>query len=209
MVRVGDKLRQERIRQGYTLEEVSKQTKIKLHFLSAIERGEYQKLPSSAYAFGFVQNYVEFLKLPKRETLAMFRREFDAEKIYKVLPQGFERHKQPIFHGFRVHHMVFSVIVLFILLSGFILFQYRYAIISPPLSLTSPENGAIIEGDVTVSGQTDPNAIVTINGQPTPVSESGEFMKRIALFEGDEKITIVATHRLGKKTIVEREIVVK
>lgn len=209
MVRVGEKLRQERIKQGYTLEEVSKQTKIKLHFLSAIERGEYQKLPSSAYAYGFVQNYVEFLKLPKRDTIAMFRREFDAEKIYKVLPQGFQRHKEPIFHGVRFSHMVFVVAILFVLLSGFILFQYRYAIISPPLTITSPENGLIVEGEVTVSGHTDPNAVVTVNGQPTPVSEGGEFIKRIALFEGDEKVIVTATHRLGKKTIVEREIVVK
>lgn len=209
MVRVGDKLRQERIRQGLTLEEVSKATKIKLHFLTAIERGEYQKLPSSAYAYGFVQNYVEYLKLPKRETIAMFRREFDAEKIYKVLPQGFERHKPHLLGGFRVHHTVFAVILLFLLLTGFILFQYRYAIISPPLTLSTPENGAIIEGDVTVAGRTDPNAIVTVNGQPTPVSESGDFIKRIGLFEGDEKIVVEAIHRLGKKTVVEREIVVK
>lgn len=209
MVRVGDKLRQERIKQGLTLEEVSKATKIKLHFLSSIERGEYQKLPSSAYAYGFVQNYVEFLRLPKRETIAMFRREFDAEKIYKVLPQGYQRHKEPLFHGFRVHHTVFAVAVLFLLLAGFILFQYRYAIISPPLTLNTPEEGAIIEGDVTVAGRTDPNAVVTVNGQPTPVTESGDFMKRIGLFEGDEKIIVTATHRLGKKTVVERTIVVK
>ena len=105
--------------------------------------------------------------------------------------------------------MVFSVVVLFILLVGFILFQYRYAIISPPLTLTSPQEGAVVEGEVTVSGRTDPNAVVTVNGQPTPVTESGEFMKRISLFEGEEKVTIVATHRLGKETVEEREIVVK
>ena len=52
MIRVGQLLRDERVRKRLTIEEVAKATKIRTNFLSAIEKGEYKKLPSSAYAQG-------------------------------------------------------------------------------------------------------------------------------------------------------------
>jgi len=49
------------------LKDVSKSTKIKEVFLEYIENGEYEKLPSSSYARGFVKNYIKFLNLPKKK----------------------------------------------------------------------------------------------------------------------------------------------
>src|SRR3990167_654285 len=43
MVHAGEKLYQERIKKGYTLEEVSKATKIRSSFLGYIEKGEYDE----------------------------------------------------------------------------------------------------------------------------------------------------------------------
>ncbi|MGH2637780.1 MAG: helix-turn-helix domain-containing protein, partial [Rhabdochlamydiaceae bacterium] len=70
------------------MEEIAAAIKIRPEFLSAIEKGDYQHLPSPAYASGFVTNYAAYLGFPKRETLALFRREFDEQKAYKVLPRG-------------------------------------------------------------------------------------------------------------------------
>jgi len=64
MVNVGEKLYEERVKKGHTLEEVSKATKIRASFLLAIEKGEYKKLPSGTYVHGFVRNYARFLGLP-------------------------------------------------------------------------------------------------------------------------------------------------
>ena len=87
MIRAGQKLRDERQRRGLTLSEISNATKIKVEFLSAIEKGEYEKLPSASYAHGFVGNYAKFLDFEEEEILALFRREFDGKKVYKVLPE--------------------------------------------------------------------------------------------------------------------------
>lgn len=209
MVRVGQKLKEKRKEKGLTLSEVAKATKIKESFLDAIEKGEYHRLPSSAYAFGFVSNYVEYLQLPKRETLAMFRREFDEKKYVRVLPEGLSRQKHVPFSGFRVHQTVFLVVLVFLMLIGYLLFQYRYAIISPPLTITEPQDGVVTTQNVTVSGHTDPSAIVYVNDQPTPVSENGEFMTQISLFSGTNAITVIAKHRLGKETVVRRSVVVR
>ena len=85
MIRLGQRLREVRIGKGISLEEVSRATKIKIAFLSAIEDGMYEKLPSSSYAQGFVKNYVQFLGFSEREAMALFRREFDEKRIFKVV----------------------------------------------------------------------------------------------------------------------------
>src|SRR3989344_424814 len=94
MIKVGQKLKEARLKRGLTPADVAKATKIKESFLSSIENGQYENLPSGTYAQGFVRNYIKFLELPMEETLALFRREFNEEKIYKVLPEGFSSHKE-------------------------------------------------------------------------------------------------------------------
>src|SRR3989344_8168593 len=90
MLRAGERLQEIRLEKDLSLEEVSENTKIKKNFLEYIEKGEYNKLPSVSYATGFVRNYAKFLGLSEKEMLALFRREFDSEKAYRVLPKGFE-----------------------------------------------------------------------------------------------------------------------
>jgi cytoskeletal protein RodZ len=209
MIRIGQKLREERQKRGLSLDEVAEATKIKSSFLSAIERGDYQKLPSSAYAQGFVSNYASFLGLPKRETLAIFRREFESDKEIKVLPEGFSG-KNSAFRSVRVHQTLLLVLAVFLVLIGYIIFQYRYTFINPPLSVSSPEENAVITGgEVTVAGRTDPNVTVMINDDGVVVNQKGEFMKKITAFSGKTIILIKAKNRAGRETTVERAIEVK
>ncbi|HSX41010.1 MAG TPA: helix-turn-helix domain-containing protein, partial [Candidatus Saccharimonadales bacterium] len=89
MIKVSEFFKEERLRKGLTIDQVAKATKIRPAFLTAIENGEYHKLPSSAYATGFVRNYAQFLGLSQNRMLALFRREYAGEKTTAVLPAGF------------------------------------------------------------------------------------------------------------------------
>lgn len=60
---VGGRLREAREKLGLTLEEVERTTRIRVHHLEAIERGELDSLPSPVQARGFLRNYAEFLGL--------------------------------------------------------------------------------------------------------------------------------------------------
>ena len=113
MIKVGQRLKEIRLRKGLSIEQVSNGTKIRPQFITAIEKGEYQKLPSPTYAQGFVRNYAEFLGAPKRETLALFRREFDEEQAYRVLPQGFSKQKDFPVTKIRIQKAVFVIVFLF------------------------------------------------------------------------------------------------
>src|SRR3989344_231387 len=112
MIRTGQKLRDERIRRGLSIDDVAKATKIRSSFLLAIEKGDYSKLPSSAYVQGFVRNYAEYLGLSKREVLAIFRREFDEEKVFRVLPEGMVKSSDVARIPFRIHHTALIVVFL-------------------------------------------------------------------------------------------------
>jgi cytoskeletal protein RodZ len=208
MIRVGDRLKKERVAQGLTIEQVAKGTKIRPSFLAAIERGDYTKLPSSAYIQGFVKNYAEFLGLPKREYAALFRREFDEKEHVRVLPEGFGTTDMPM-RRFTLSPTVIFIVFIFLVLLGYAGFQYRYAIINPPLTIETPKENATVQQSVTVTGKTDHNAVVTVNDSPTIVDNGGNFSKKVSLFTGKTVITVKAQNRFGNQTQVERHVTVK
>lgn len=208
MIRVGQKLEEERLRRGLALQEVSEATKIREEFLSAIEKGDYKKLPSASYAQGFVKNYAKFLEMPEKETLALFRREFDEKKEFKVLPEGLV---SPSGFSLRRFKMSFAaILVVLLLLIGYIVFQYRYAIISPPLKISFPPEASVVSSStVIVLGKTDPSSTIFVGDEQVSVNQDGTFKKEISVFPGKTTITVKAVNRFGKQTILDRHIMVK
>ena len=183
MIRAGQKLKDERQSRGLTLSEISNATKIKVEFLSAIEKGEYEKLPSASYAHGFVRNYAKFLDFAEEKILALFRREFDGKKVYKVLPEGLVGQKEMPLKRFKIRQVVYLIVILFVLLLGYIIFQYRYAIINPPLNIQSPkESEVLLFSTISIVGRTDPNSTVFVNDESVSVNSDGTFKKEITGF---------------------------
>lgn len=77
----------------------------------------------------------------------------------------------------------------------------------PSLTIDSPKDGETVDKDaITVSGQTDQNVSVHINGAPVVVASSGSFKKEIRLKEGDNELTIRATDIAGNSETVEMKI---
>ena len=52
---IGEKLRQERLARKLSLEQVAQQTRIRLRYLEALEKGELDSLPSLTQARGFIR----------------------------------------------------------------------------------------------------------------------------------------------------------
>lgn len=209
MVRVGQKLHETRINQSLTLEQIAEATKIRPQFLTAIEKGEYEKLPSPSYAQGFVRNYASFLGLSQKEILPLFRREFDEKKAFKVLPDGMTRSSGFSLTRTHIQQSFFIVVLAGIALLGYLGFQYRAMFFPPMLVVNSPKQNAQTKDEITVSGKTDPNAAIFINNEPVLPNTNGEFTKNLTLFPGKTSITLKAKNRFGKETILERTIDVK
>jgi len=69
---------------------------------------------------------------------------------------------------------------------------------APPLQLDSPQNYAKFKTpNVTISGITDPNASITVNGQEAVVQNDGRFSISLDIPRGLTKLTVTAKKRYG------------
>src|SRR3989344_6979031 len=107
----------------------------------------------------------------------------------------------------KLHQTIKVLAGLFLILMVYILFQYRYAIINPPVTLDSPQDNVVIQSRrVVVSGKTDPNATVYVNEDTVALEEDGTFRKVITVFSGKNTITVKAVNRFGRETVIKREV---
>jgi hypothetical protein len=60
---IGNSLREARLRQGLDLTDAEQSTKIRSKYLQALEREQFELLPSQTYVKGFLRSYAEFLGL--------------------------------------------------------------------------------------------------------------------------------------------------
>ncbi len=60
---IGQQLRRKREARSLTLEEVSRATHMRAHYLQAMESGDFEAIPSLAQARGFLRAYADFLDL--------------------------------------------------------------------------------------------------------------------------------------------------
>ena len=208
MLKAGERLKEERVKRGLSIEDVSQGTKIRPNFLEYIEKSEYDKLPSATFAHGFVKNYISFLGLPQEEVMGLFKREFDEDKAFKVLPEGMGRVDRPIKRA--NFSQLFFITLLFAVLAFFLLFQYKDAILSPSVKITSPsENQVFRSTSIVVSGQTNPENVVYVNSFPVSVNDDGTFKKVISVFSGKTEIVIRVVNRFNKTTEIKRDIEVQ
>jgi cytoskeletal protein RodZ len=210
MKTIGQEFAEERRRQGLTLAEVAKTTKIKEEFLHAIEKGDFKALPSPAYATGFVRNYAKFLGLPEEKSLAIYRREYDEKKNIEVLPRGFSNPKEYVPPQFRFGRSAALLILLFVVVAGFLVFQYRAAVFNPGIKIDSPKEKQEVHSlTIQTSGKTDPSATLMIDNKQVPINSDGTFTKDVTVFPGEDVITFNVQNKFGRVTTVERKILVK
>ncbi len=63
----------------------------------------------------------------------------------------------------------------------------------PNLTIISPQNGTVVyQSSVIITGKTDPGAEITINKNPTQVSDDGSFTATINIVSGENIIDVVA-----------------
>lgn len=67
MASLGEKLKEARLKQGLSLDEIASKTRIQLHFLEAIEQDRVEKIPGDFFRKSFVRQYASTLGLDPEE----------------------------------------------------------------------------------------------------------------------------------------------
>lgn len=94
---VADTLRLARQEHGQELTTVAQVLRIRLIYLEAIEAGNFDALPGTAYAIGFLRTYSEFLGLDGDEIVERFKREVHGvePKLDLVFPEPVGQNRIP------------------------------------------------------------------------------------------------------------------
>ena len=208
MKTVGQTLKDTREAKLYTLEDVEKNTKIRVGLLEALEGDDYVKLPPATFIQGFIKNYSKFLGLDSEKMLALFRRDYEAKKHP---PRVMESFKSPLEHKkFRLTSakVLGGVVALIVLIFfGYLWFEYHQYVGAPMLEVVTPVDQESVDiPQVTVEGKTEPEVKVEVNNQEIGIEEDGTFREEIKLSSSTNRITITATSKFGRSATVERTV---
>lgn len=199
---LGEQLKNFRSERRLTLAEVSRETKIPVKYIEMIEEGKYEKLPPDVYVKGFLKAYANFLGIDSGKIINLYQRERDIKKNLNggEKKSSFQKTKVPRF--VITPRLIIAVCIVIVVIGGF---SYLYSQIGrfaavPRLVITNPSTDETTSSNlVSISGFTDEDAKVSINGQPILVNDKGEFKEDILLQEGVNTITVTAVNRFNKE----------
>ncbi len=208
---VSEQLRSSRQAKKLKLSEIAKKLNINEKYLTALEKGEYEKLPHGVYGKNFLREYALFLGLDYKK-LAL---DFEAEiNILEPKRQKELFSKQVIKKRYllAMPKILKNIVVFLIICVCFIYLGYRInKIISPPLLIIDSPAADLItdQSYLQVTGRTEAEASLIINGQIVLTDKNGNFSQTIGLKNGINIITITANKKQGRDSTIIRQIIVK
>lgn len=216
-----DRLVAARERKGVDLVRAERDTKIRVRYLSALERGDYRDLPGAVYTKGFLRNYAIYLALDPEDVLRQWRR----ERGDQVGPEPVIVPPRPLEEPSRPLNFSPSVVVAALLTAGVVLFfvylssqLLRYS--KPPeLTVSNPATAVLEVDEATTSfrlaGTATPGSTITIKmaGQSEPVRvtvlATGDWSYQVDLRRGQNRFDIDALNaETGKTSETPRTVVI-
>lgn len=211
MKKVGVVLNEARLKHQIKLEDVANATKIRIEYLQAIEENNFTSLPPAIFVKGFLQHYARYLRLDEQTVLALFRRDFKVGAKGKIIPREFLKPISRRRNIFTPHlTTVISVGTVLLCVLGYVGFQW-YRLQQPPrLEVYTPKENETVSQSVVVSGKTQSDAVVYVNGTPISLDTEGVFQTDVTLTaNGEQTITIRAEDRKNRGTEIQRKVKVQ
>lgn len=203
MKSLGSIIKDTRLKKEMSLEMLEDATKIKKQFLSAIETQKWESLPDYPVLQGFVRLIGHALDIDENKLIAFLRRDYPPKQLrVSPKPDLVEKWKWTPRLTF-----VFGALFVFLILAGYLVYQYINFVRPPRLIITAPEeNAKVIDNFIVVSGETADDAVVRVNNQPFVVDANGHFSGEIEVSKDTSEIEVKATSRTGKETLIRRRI---
>jgi len=205
---LGERLKKAREDAGLTLKKFADISKIQIKYLERLEGGEFEKLPAFVYIHGFLGKYAEILNLPLKELLQDYEKQaIDSKHERQTTLPSLSSPKIII----TPKKITWGVIILVsMVVIGYLVYQLDFLIASPKLIVEYPSSDLTINRTtIEISGQSDPSAKLTINGQQVYVEKGGAFRQEINLSPGLNTLDIRAANRFGKSSEIIRRVIVK
>ena len=207
---VAERLRSRRQAKNFKLKEAAKKLNISEKYLNNLEKGEYGQLPHGVYGKNFLREYALFLGLD----YGRLAKDYEAE-ISVLEP----KRRKEIFSKQIIKRRYFlalpkilkNIIIFLVIVICFIYLGYRInKIISSPLLLVNNPGLDIItdQTSILVTGKTETEANLTINGESVLSDKNGDFFQLINLKNGLNLITVTARKKYSRRHTIIRQILV-
>jgi hypothetical protein len=210
--KLGTVLRTAREARFIDLARVERDTKIRVRYLSALERGDYRDLPGSVYTRGFLRNYGLYLGLDPEYLIDLYRLESGIAAERPSMPSPPRPMSERQGRALVVSSGAITAAILTILVLALLAYVVGELLIfsgTPDLRITDPAADLLAyEGtEYTIRGVTEPNSTITTQGlrqnPGTTADADGAFSVRVGLVPGANVITLVANDPLTGRDSAE------
>jgi transcriptional regulator with XRE-family HTH domain len=208
---IGEILKEERLKHRLSIEKVAQKTRIKANYLQSLEDNQFNQLPAATFVKGYIKTYASLFGLDYQSLLALLRRDYKESVKGKLIPREFIKPILKKRQGWGpATFIVLGLALIFTTLIGYVGFQWYLLAQPPKLVVISPVEDSLVAARVNIYGQTDMDAIVTINSAPVALQPDGSFQTEVYLpREGINTISIESQDRRGKSTLLQRTVQVK
>ena len=211
-ITVGECLKKRREDLGITLKQISEKLKISENNLENLENNKYDKLPPDVYVKGFIKGYCEIVGYSFEKILNLYNLERNTgDKLQKIKPKN-KTKKMSLSGNYpivtpKIITLIFSALVIFVI-GYYLWYQVSSFSSTPYLFVSNPLNDQIINNaEIQVSGQTEDDVIIKINGEDIFVDPTGYFSETIFLKYGNNILEIEAVNKFNKKSLEVRNII--
>lgn len=181
---------------------------IRQEYIEAIEKSDYRHLPSKVFVKNYVRQYAKVLQLNWATIEKILEEEL---RVYERTPDipTLKRHltKRPL-RAVQVA-AVMGVIFLLVAVAAYFSFEISNIVQPPELTLAQvPVSVPATQQTITITGQTVPEAIVSINDQEIPVETNGGFSQIMTLQPGSNVFKVSTKTKRSKPNIQYLQIYV-
>lgn len=204
MKTIGTFLKSARVEKTISIEELEERTHIRVSFLQALEEDRWDGLPEYPVVQGFVKSVAAALGANREQAIALLRRDYPQKKLM-INPKPDIANKSS-FMGQKLVFFFLSLVV-FLIVGGYLFYQYKTFTSPPMLVVASPVDGQVLTPPTAqVRGKTSSDATIRVNNQPTEIDDDGNFVTEIDISPELTQVEIKAISRSGRETVIQREI---
>jgi len=206
---IGYILREARQSLGLSLDVVAKKLQIKKSFLESIEDSDFEVLPGVFYAKIYTKKYADFLGVRFKKIEEGLDYEIERVKKWQNKNRMTDR---PTKSSFVVMPQIIRKGLIFVIVLGLLSYlslQVGRIVTPPDLVILSPASETEITNNNTyaITGQTDPNAEITINSEKITPDETGYFSLVLDLSSGSNIIRVTSKKKYSKSIEKQLEII--
>ena len=208
---VSEQLRSSRQAKKIKLSLIAKKINVNEKYLTALEKGEYEKLPSGVYGKNFLREYALFLGLDYKKLALDFEAEINTLEP-KRQKELFSKQIVKKRYLLAMPKILKNILIFSIICVCFIYLGYRLGkIISPPMLIIDSPTADLTTDQTSLEliGRTEAEASLTINGQTVLTDKNGGFSQTISLKNGVNIITITANKKHSRGHTIIRQVLVK